>query len=979
MKEIRKKVKTSGDSKINQALSDFPIIGIGASAGGLEAFEKFFKSVPAKSGLAFVLVQHLDPDHSSMLTEILQRVTSIPVFEILDHVKIIPNCIYVIPPNKDVAIFKGRLHLSVPENPRGQRLPIDFFFRSLSEELGDKSIGIILSGTGSDGTLGLRAIHGAGGVSFVQEPSSSKYDGMPLSAVHSGLATYVLPAEKIPEKLINYLRTIYKNKNKNKIKSSGNIPIETNEFIEILMYIRSKTGHDFSSYKKSTLQRRMERRMSLHAIDDIKIYSRYLKEHPEEVKKLFRELLINVTNFFRDPDAFLVFKKNVLPKIFENKPDNYIFRVWVAGCSTGEEAYSIAISFREYMDEMGFDNKVQIYSTDINEGIISTARQGVYSSNISIDVPQSKLKKYFIKEENGYRVKKEIRDMIVFAVQNVIKDPPFTKLDLLSCRNLLIYFEPELQIKLIPAFHYALKQGGVLFLSPSESIGNFVDLFSSLDKKWKFFTAKKTLVSTHRVLSSNLAWTSQTAAIPPDDTMNKTKDINFSELTKNILLQSFAPPSVITDEKGNILYIYGETGNYLQPAPGHPNMNVIEMANKAFRPELRSAFYKVSTGKSKLESKIVKMKSNGVFVNVNISVKTLKSKDNTQEFFIVSFEDLKQDSQKTIKMIKKSEKKENIKIYNELEQELIYTKENLNSTIEELQASNEEMKSTNEELQSTNEELQSANEELETSKEELQSLNEELITINAELQSKIEQLAGMKNDMKNIMDSTNIGTIFLDENLAVKLFNKEASKIYRLVPTDINRLLLDIKSDITDDDILSNAQKVIDSLIPFEKEVVTISKEWFLARILPYRTLDNVIAGIVITFTDITKLKRAEETNSNARKFAENIVDTIREPLLILDDNLNIVSAGKSFYRIFGMNKKNTIGNQIFNLSGGQWNIPELKVILEKIIPENSSFENMVMNHKFPGLENKKIIINGRRITGQDTDNQLILLAFEIQ
>jgi len=975
LKEKKKIIRKTVKSDKKRKESEFPIIGIGASAGGLEAFEKFFKALPSNSGLAFVLIQHLDPDHSSMLSEILQRVTSIPVIEIKNGLKIVPNCIYVIPPNKDVAIFNGKLILSVPENPRGLRLPIDFFFRSIAEELGEKSIGVILSGTGSDGTLGLRAIHGAGGVSFIQEPDSSKYDGMPSSAVNSGLATYVMPVEKIPNKLINYIKTLYKYK----IKSTGNLPVETNDFIKVLMLIRSVTGHDFSLYKKSTLLRRIERRMSLHSIDNFSHYSRFLKEHPEEVNLLFKELLINVTNFFRDPEAFSSLKKNILPHIFRNKPENYIFRVWVAGCSTGEEAYSVAIALREFMDESRLDCKVQIYSTDIDETLISAARAGVYPQNITLDMPQAKLKKYFTKENNRYRVRKDIRDMIVFAVQNLIKDPPFTKLDLITCRNLLIYFEPELQNKIIPAFHYSLNPGGVLFLSPSESIGNFQDLFSSLDKKWKFFQSKATRKSAYKVLSSNLAWTKNQLPGPVEEIGIKSKEINFTELTKNILLKSFAPPSVITDEKGNILYVYGDTGKYLQPAPGHPTLNVIEMAREGYQLELRSAIHRVASGKSKSESNNVYVKTNEGFNNVNISVKTLKDKENAQEFLIISFKELNQDTKGKIRMAKKPAKKENLKMIEELEQELIYTKENLNASIEELQASNEEMKSTNEELQSTNEELQSTNEELETSKEELQSLNEELVTINAELQSKIEQLAGMKNDMRNIMDSTNIGTIFLDENLAVKLFNKEASKIYRLIQSDINRLLIDIKSNIIEDDILLNAQRVIDTLIPFEKEVVTVSNEWFLSRILPYRTLDNVIAGIVITFTDITKLKKAEEINFKARKFAENIVNTIREPILILDDKFNVVSAGNSFYRIFGMEENDTVGRCILNFGNGQWNIPDFKNLLEKIISENTSFENMEMKHNFQGLENKRIILNARRIEGQDTDNQLILLAIEIQ
>lgn len=952
----------------------FPIVGMGASAGGLDAFENFFRHVPADSRIAFVLIQHLDPTHSSMLTEILQRITSIPVVEALNNVKIVPNHIYVIPPNRDIGIFHGTLHLSIPENPRGQRMPIDFFFRTLAEEQGEMSIGIILSGTGSDGTLGLRAIHGAGGVSFIQEPSSAKYDGMPTSAIRSGHATYVLPVENIPVQLIAYTKTLFGQK----IKPVTTFPTETNTLFKILMAIRSKTGHDFSLYKKSTINRRIERRMSVHNIEDMNFYARFLKEHQNEIQILFKELLINVTSFFREPEAFEVLKNNILPNIFKDKPENYTFRIWITGCATGEEAYSIAIIFREFMEEKGQDFKVQIYSTDLDDDLIIIARAAIYQENISIDVSPERLKKFFIKEENGYRVRKDIRDMIIFAVQDVIKDPPFTKLDILSCRNLLIYLEPELQNRLIPVFHYALKPGGILFLSPSESIGNHLELFSSLDKKWKLFRSKSSIASTHTVTAPALAWTRDRAVKTPDDTVIKNKEINYAELTKKILLQSYAPPSVITDEKGNILYIYGDTGKYLKPPPGKPSLNIVDMAREGLQLELKAAIHRVISKKTKVNCKNLNIKTNGGFKKINFTVKSLRDSGLIQNLLLITFEDVKLEIIEKVKNFKLPIKKGQIKLIKELEQELKYTKENLNTSIEELQANNEELKSTNEELQSTNEELQSTNEELETSKEELQSLNEELITVNAELQSKIEQLAGIQNDMKNLLDNTNIGIIFLDEQLSIKLFNREATKIFHLVSTDIDRQLSDIKSNIIDEDILENAQRVLDTLIPFEKELITKEYEWFLSHILPYRTLDNIIAGIVITFTDITLLKKAEEANMKAREFAENIVDTIIEPLLILDRNLKVVSAGKSFYKTFKVTPEETIGKYIFDLGNKQWDISKLRELLETIIPQNTFFENMEVEHIFPIIGYKKMVLNARRITGQNDETQLILLAFEV-
>ncbi|MDO9033802.1 MAG: chemotaxis protein CheB, partial [Methanoregula sp.] len=481
MTALNQKPPTKKNTKNIPRNMNFPIIGIGASAGGLEAFELFFKTMPAESGMAFVLVPHLDPGHASMLSEILQRNTTMPVHEAQDQIPIQANHVYIIPPAKDMAIFHGALHLSVPEQVRGMRLPIDSFFRSLAEDQGERAICVILSGSGSDGTLGLRAIHGVGGVSFVQEPSTAKYDGMPSSAVQSGLATYVMPVDKITEQLVAYVRTIADTG----VPPAPPVPAALSAMRRINMLLRTKTGNDFSQYKQSTIHRRIERRMAVHNVTDMDSYARYLHENPAEVHILFKELLINVTSFFRDKEAFEALSTVVIPRLFENKPENYIFRVWVPGCASGEEAYSLAMLFREHMDEIKQEFKLQIYATDIDDDAITTARAGIYPPNIAIDVSPDRLRRFFVKEESGYRIKKEIREQVIFAIQNVIKDPPFTKMDLISCRNVLIYLETELQTRVIPAFHYALKPDGVLFLSPSEGIGNFTDLFAPLDKKWK--------------------------------------------------------------------------------------------------------------------------------------------------------------------------------------------------------------------------------------------------------------------------------------------------------------------------------------------------------------------------------------------------------------------------------------------------------------------------------------------------------------
>ncbi|OIQ98975.1 chemotaxis protein methyltransferase cher2 [mine drainage metagenome] len=966
--------------KVKQTDAGFHIVGIGASAGGLEAFEQFFRSIPPDSGMAFVLVSHLDPDHDSMLTEILQRTTTMPVVEARDHVKVERNCVYVLPPNREMAIFHGNLQLSTPEMPRGQRMVIDSFLRSLAEDQGEKAVGIILSGTGTDGTLGLRSIQGAGGITLVQDPGTAKYDGMPVSAIQAGYASYTLPVEKMPEQLLN-------NKLKLSItKEATPSPAAENGLSRILMLLRSGTGNDFSLYKKSTIGRRIERRMSQHNIDDMDTYARYLKEHPPEVQSLFKELLINVTSFFRDPEAFVVLKQNILPELLKNKPEHYVFRVWVAGCATGEEAYSIAILLHELMSENQSVFKTQIYSTDLDDDAIAIARAGVYPPNIAQDVTPERLRRFFIKEDAGYRVKKEIREMVVFATQNIIKDPPFTKLDLLSCRNLMIYLEPELQNRVIPAFHYALKPGGVLFLSPSESIGNHVELFTALNRKWKFYQTTPSIASNRTMMSSGLSWTKDNPTKGPDDVTAQIKETDFAELTRRALLQSYAPASVVTNTKGDILFVHGDTGKYLRPAPGQATLNVIEMAREGLQLELRTAIQETADKGIPVLNREASFGSNGNIFRVSFSVRPLPVANIGQGLLLVSFQDVIAKPEKAAESSaiagkpargKRPAVSAEQRRIEELERDLTYTKENLHATIEEQQASNEELKSANEEMQSTNEELQSTNEELETSKEELQSVNEELVTVNAELQNKIEQLAGMQNDMKNLLDNINIGTVFLNDTLNIKRFTREAVQVYRLVASDVGRPLGDIKSNIKDDDLLADAQAVLDTLVPREREVSTASGAWYQARIQPYRTLDNVIDGVVLTFTDITKRLLAETATRDARELSESIVNTVHEPLIVLDGTCKIVLASNSFYDSFKVSPQDTVGRQLYELGNRQWDIPKLRELLESLLPGNQVIEGFEVEHDFPVIGKRKMLLNARRITGKAEGTPLILLAIE--
>ena len=921
--------------------------------------------------MALILVPHLDPDHASILTAILQRITTLPVVEAEDQMPVAANNVYVIPPNREMSISQGVLQLKSPERPRGQRMPIDAFLRSLGEDQRENAIGVILSGTGTDGTQGLGAILSAGGISYVQEPETAKYSGMPENAIRSGYAMHVLPVGRIPAALLA--------RSDPKAARTESLPAANGDLKRILMLLRSGTGHDFSQYKKSTMRRRIERRMAQHDIENSQIYARYLKEHPAEVHLLLKELLINVTSFFRDPDAFAALRTEVLPQLLEGKPPGYVFRVWVPGCATGEEAYSIAILLSELMEEAKQDFRVQIYSTDLAEEAITFARAGLFPHNIAQDVGPGRLRRFFVKHDAGYQVKKSVREMVVFAIQNVVKDPPFTRLDLICCRNLMIYLEPELQNVLISTFHYALKPDGMLFLSPSESVGNHSDLFIPLNRKWKIYRAIDTASSARMMLAGRLSGPLDREIYPPIEALRKSRETNFSELAKRTLLQLYAPASVVTDLAGNILYVYGETGRFLRPAPGQATLNVIEMARDGVQGELRSAILSAAGQNVATVNREVSVRMDDEFYSISFSVRPILGPSPSQHVLLVSFQAIQPQTLPRSKRRGQTSSSASSRRVEDLERDLAQTRENLQAIIEGQQSSNEELKSTNEEIQSTNEELQSTNEELETSREELQSVNEELLTVNAELQAKIEELADMQNDMKNLLDNINVGTIFLDQNLVIRRFTREATRAYRLVDSDVGRPLADIKSDVEDIDLVAEARNVLDTLVPYEREVKTSNSLWFLIRIQPYRTLDNVIQGVVLTFTDIRKRVEAEAAIQEARELAEGIVDTVREPLVVLDSNLRVVSASRSFYQFFHVTVSDVVGNLIYELGNGQWNLPKLRDLMESVLPQNENFDGFEVEYEVPGEGCRTLLLNARRIIRKGSSAQFLLLAIEVQ
>ena len=832
--------------------SSFPIVGIGASAGGLEALEQFLSHVPAGSGMAFVVVQHLDPTHKAMMVELLQRSTSMKIVQVKDRLRIVPNQVYVIPPNHDMSILHGVLHLLAPVAPRGLRLPIDFFFRSLADDQRERSVGVILSGMGSDGTLGVRTIKEQAGVVFVQEPASAKFDGMPRSVVDAGLADVVAPAEELAGKIVTYLV------HAPLIKLRDHpLPGKTQSAIEkVCLLLRRQTGHDFSLYKRNTVYRRIERRMGLQQIGSIADYVRLLQESTQETQLLFKELLIGVTSFFRDPEVWESLRKNLIPDLLSTHPTGTELRAWVPGCSTGEEAYSLAMIFKEVLTQKKLDGfSLQVFATDLDKDAIDRARQGVYPANIAGDVSAERLHRFFVEQEHGYQVDKKVREMVIFAPQNLIMDPPFTRLDILSCRNLLIYLAPELQQKLLPLFHYSLKPGGILMLGSAEAIGTSTDLFAPLDARARVFRRLDSVLRTEPVGFPISGFPARPRGAEPEvqpGTQNAAA--NLQALTEQLLLQRYVPGAVLTNDKGDILFISGRTGRYLEPAAGKANWNIYAMAREGLRYEIGAAFSKAIRDKHTITQAGVQVQTDGGVRTVDIVIEPILEPAGLRGTVMVVFLERA--------AVTPSDKPRRSVVQpttiSQREQELRQALDELQTTREQMQTSQEELRSANEELQSANEELQSTNEELTTSKEEMQSLNEELQTLNHELQSKVDELSRANSDMRNLLDSTDIATLFLDDALNVRRFTPQMPKVIKLIPGDVGRPITDLASDLIYPELGDDAREVLRTLVFKEKSIATTDGRWFTVRIMPYRTLDNRIDGVVITLVDITAAKKLE-------------------------------------------------------------------------------------------------------------------------
>jgi two-component system CheB/CheR fusion protein len=875
----------------------FPIVAMGASAGGLDALEQFYNNMPSDTGLAFVIVQHLDPTHKSILVDLLKNYTAMKAFEVRDGMKIEPNCTYIIPPNWDMGIWHGTLQLIKPTAPRGLRLPIDFFFRSLAQDQGERAMCIVLSGTGTDGTLGLKAVKENGGLTMVQDPGSAKYDGMLRSAIATGVVDFVLPPDKMAEQLIPYAQKTFGPRNK---KILGPDQRSADELQKIFILLRDRCGHDFSLYKPNTIVRRIERRMTVNQIERRHNYVRYLQHNPLEIDTLFKELLIGVSSFFRDAEAFEMLARKVIVSLFTNHPPEQPLRVWVPGCATGEEAYSVAILLREHMDTAMQQVPTQIFATDIDRAAIETARLATYPESIGGDVSAERLRRFFTKRDHFYEVNKIIRDMLVFSEQNVIKDPPFSRMDLISCRNLLIYMGVELQKKILQLFHYALNEGGYLFLGNSETIGEYTGLYDVVDRKWKLFRCKEKRVDRKLgVVVPILALNRQTGSAQPASEFNGRYKPRPRELTERLLLEQYAPACVLINETGEALYFHGRTGKFLEPPAGEADWNILRMAREGLRLDLVNAIRKVVAHKETVCYDRLRVKTNGDDQLVKLTVKPV---DEQTGLMLVMFEELA--PPRPGRAEEPAEPADEVPArVRELDRELRSTREYLQTTVEELETSNEELTSTNEELQSSNEELQSTNEELETSKEELQSVNEELLTVNSEHAVKLVELGRANDDMTNLLASLEIGTIFLDMKLCIKRFTPSVTALFNLIQSDIGRPLADIANQLVDTPVLNRVNKVLDTLIPTEKEVQTRQGRTFLMRIKPYRTATHAIEGAILVFIDITAQKKMTRLAT--------VVNDSNDAITLQDFDGRILAWNRGAQTMYGWNEAEALTKNI--------------------------------------------------------------------
>src|SRR5271165_5117717 len=985
--------------------TSFVVVGVGASAGGLEALSDLLANLPEKTGMAVVVVQHLDPQHESKLSNLLSRVTHLPVVEATQDLAVQSDHVYVIPKNTTMTIAQGVLQLAPRGGVRGTHLPIDLFLKSLAEDRQSAVIGVILSGTGSDGTLGMEEIKAAGGITFAQDEVSSKYSGMPQSAARSGCVDLVLPPDQIARELARIGQHSYVAPDQAAQAGAGPSAEDDIHFRKILAILRAAFRVDFSAYRETTVRRRILRRMVLHTKDNLAEYIEYLRKDPSEVEALYQDILINVTSFFREPQTFEVLKESVFPEILKTKSQDTPIRVWVPGCSTGQEAYSLAIALVEFLEQQPVRPPIQIFATDLSETVsLVKARAGVYPENIEAEVSPERLRRFFTKEQETYRISKSIRDMCAFAKQNVTVDPPFSHLDLISCRNVLIYLTPLVQKRVIPTFHYALNPSGFLLLGASETVGSFAGLFGVVDPKFRIYAKKAAGLRQYPHFYGEDTYARESA--DTQVTPLSVSSADWQRAADRVVLREYTPAGVLVNDDLDILQFRGQTGDYLAPPPGEPSHNLLNMAREGLLLELRDALNECRQGNTPVRRTGVQIRAQGAIHETDLRVLPVKLPGSGQRCHLVLFEEPRHEpaavsgsaadatgpnspARSLPRWLRRPFRRATTSVaagvsarpdegeVDRLRQELAAMRDYLQSVIEQKDTVNEELKSANEEILSSNEELLSTNEELETAKEELQSINEELVTVNEQLQSRNPELTRVSDDMTNLLGSANVPIVAVGVDLRIRKFTPAAGKVLNLLPADVGRPIGELRLLFDLSDLEALITEVIDSVQTKEREVRDRAGHWYMLCIHPYRTSENKIDGAVVVFGDIDEVKHAQMLLQESGEYAQSIVDTVREPILILTADLRVKSANQSFYQTFRVKPEETENLFLYDLGSGQWNIPSLRTLLEDILPGRHTFEEHEVEHEFPGIGHRVMLLNARRVCPREGASPLILLAFQ--
>ncbi len=965
--EAQQEVETRAEARLI-------IVGLGASAGGLEPLGEVIRDAPP-DGMAYVVVQHLAPHHESALTQLLARTSRLEVVTAADGMLLEPSHVYVIPPNADLAVLHGVIHLVTPPGGHGARLPIDYLFRSLADDQGSSAIGVVLSGTGSDGTFGLKAIKAAGGLTFAQDPSTAKYDGMPRSAIASGAADFVLAPRDIGEELAR----ISQRSEHRPIPRATELPQGQDQLGKLFVLIRSEFGTDLMHYKQSTIERRIERRMTMHRLDRLDDYVELVLGSPDELRALYDDMLITVTSFFRDPEVFDALKATVFPQIFERKEGSRPVRVWVPACATGEEAYSIAMCMLEFCEEHICDARIQMFGTDLNEDAIQHARRGIYPANVTLDVSPERLNRFFVRKDSELHIARRIRDMIVFSRQDVLKDAPFSRMDLVSCRNLLIYLQPAAQKKVLRLLHYALNPNGYLLLGASETVGDAPGLFSALDRKHKLY--RKKLVSVHAL---DVGLGVSLPAEPPQPAATARPPMSLQALVDRKVLDLYGPAGVVINEDLEIMQFRGHTGPYLDPMPGTASLNLLKIARFELHLELKRAVQQAVASRERVTTHAMYPDGDRQRA-VELDAVPLQDPDTQTRCLLVTFRPMPPPREIPMHAAGDAQTSEAVlplaQRIQELERELAAMREYLQTTMEERESTLEELKSANEELQSSNEELQSTNEELETSKEEMESTNEELTTVNDELQSRMAELSQINDDLHNVLAGVDNAVVIVGLDLKIRRYTVAAARLFNLVPGDIGRSIgfLDpffATAAAGDGALEPKLSAVIQSLSSVEEEVQASNHRWYALRIIPYKTLDHAIRGALLTLVDIDVRKRATEITRDVGAYADRFLAPIGHPLLIVDRKLRVVWCNDPFLATFQLAREETIGSTLPSLGARQFAEPALRDRLEPLLAAGTTFRNQRLRYRSRETGEHTFCVSGSQVPASG-ETPLVLLSIE--